>query len=313
MPGISCEDDAGHEDSSSDDVDTGSEAEPDAGEEDAMMVDPSDPLAKLTGAYLMRVDYYSTARGTDTTGGKLAVQNRVSNLFRTVLTVSDGVVHASEQLCAQGSAHKCLDDTCSDWVTSYDVNLPAVFASKSRIERTWQIDPDTRQLTVRAEGALLPLGFDPVDGNYTLPSDASAANVWQLGSSGDPILRGVHTYITGTAHAASFVNVPIKCHVDSLMLFATAFNGTLPRLEASGLTSSVFKVDAAGSSAAPVRTDGTPTQFCDVAKLKSGQGTQEQIFVSFRETKLATCPKTAADYDQQFRFDAALNVDPPTL
>jgi hypothetical protein len=299
-PGISCMVEA------SDDTDDDPRDELDGGshEMDAAEVDPSDPLAALAGSYLMRVDYYSTATGSQA-NATLELKTRVSNLFFTTLTVVDGKLHAVEQLCAQTSNHRCLTgETCDGWQTQYDVALPAKFLeAHSKLERDWELDA-SGHLAVRAGDTLLTLGYDPGTDRHELPTDADAT-VWQL--EGDAQRRGVHTYVTANLLKGT---LKLECHIGSVMQFATAFGG---ELDDRGLPGLVAPVDVTGSDVKPVYASGNPGFVCNKEQLLKANGGNEKAFVRFKKAgSISACP-TPQRFVSAFPLDPAVELDAPEL
>jgi hypothetical protein len=313
IPGIpnSCQPDINSDDTSSDDL---GDDDPGIGDGfDAGPVDPANPLAKLAGRYLMRVDYYSTATATES-GYTLSVQNRLSNMFLTTLTPGDGVLHAEEKLCAQGSAHKCLQNSCSDWKTLYDDGLPAVYAEKmSGVRRDWRVDIATGQLDVPG-GAMLALGFDPTDDQYTFPPDLAAANVWQAGTTNDPLQRGMHTLLTGKLLVSPPLYQPdLRCNVNTAMLFGTAFHGSIDLQDERTLNNLLVEVDAS-LDAKVLDASGVPAEFCDKTKLSNAPPSEQKVFVRFlKVSSSSACPKNAAAYGQAFPLPGEVELSPPLL
>ncbi|HEX5658143.1 MAG TPA: hypothetical protein VFX59_13155 [Polyangiales bacterium] len=296
----------GGDDAPGDDVDGTDDVTPDfdaGAEPDTGPIDPGNPLAKLAGRYAMRIDYYSTASGT-TAGVTLRVKNRVSNLFLTTLTPGDGALQANEQLCLQSSAHQC-DAACKDWTTLYDTDLPPIYAAKSKIERAWTIDAASLKLKVGS--AALPLGFDPIDAALTLPTDTDAMNVWRPGTTGSRVQRGLHTRVKGVVGP---FDTPLNCDINSALVFATDFEGTLPNLD-DGLNGYRGVVGVEGQKGEVIDATGEPSQFCSVSALKTGSGTKEQVFVSLVRTSLSSCPTNAAAFDKVLGPPSGTSLDPP--
>ncbi|MET0286011.1 MAG: hypothetical protein ABW352_16125 [Polyangiales bacterium] len=275
------------------------------------MVDPTQPLSGLVGRYLMRVDYYSTADETDTaSNARLILKNRVSNLFLTELTLSDGVLRSNEKLCFQSSAHTCVEG-CEGWKTTYASQLPSVIAQRARpLQRTFAVD-EANNLVVTSEDGLLPLGYDDTVPNHdNMPTAYSDLRVWKLGTAEDR-LRGVATVLTGTLRASVIASLPLNCEVDSVQLFATAFKGKLAAPTSAELAKRIMEVDSTGSGAVPIQAVGTPSQFCTLSKLKESNGaSRETGFVRFKPTTSAACPASASAFESAFKI--AENVDPPT-
>lgn len=320
--GFDCETDSGTSDAVTSDAgetvvenpgqDAGdSQPDPDAGE--PVVVDPSNPLSGLAGRYLMRVDYYTTDSATDsTTGTTLTLKSRVSNLFLTVLAVGDGAVAAAEQLCDQTSTHLCVSG-CRDWKTSYSDGRLAKIKAMNPVTRKYAIDAQGL-LTATADGALLRLGYDDTQfSTAPIPSDKADARVWQITTSSGAMQYGMPTYLSGTLLPLG-VPTALGCEVDSVQLFATAFQGTLPTLDAAGLASKIMAVSSDGSSAFPVYASGGPTQVCDLKTLqnKAGESSGGKAFVRFQKTTLTACPANGAAFEAAFPLPSAENLDVPT-
>ncbi len=314
MPGIP--NPCGEPDSGEDVItdDAGDQVPPDRdGEVDAGPVDPGNPLSALQGRYLMRVDYYSTAVASEG-GNTLRVKNRISNLFITTLTAGQGELRAVEQLCVQGSAHQCQTASCTDWTTTYDADLPPLYAANSKVERAWSVDAASRKLTVKASGALLALGFYPSQG-FELPTSIADANVWQAGSTQAAVQRGLHTFVSATLVAG--ISAPFRCNINSVLLFGTAFEGTLQSLDAVGLNAFRAAVDPAGTRASVLAAsdasgNSLTAGYCTPSQLQSSMSADDKVFVSFKNTSANTaCPAKATDYDKL--FPPASELDPPTL
>jgi hypothetical protein len=278
--------------------------EPDAGDPDAIPVDPSDPLAALAGRYLMRMDYYSTASGSSA-GNTLTLNNRVSNLFYTELTLVDGVLQANEQLCFQNYFHTCVRGCRDPWTTAVDSDLPRFFAKRS-VKRPYEVDAEGN-LSARTE--LMTLGYDDNDPNASsVPAKHTDANVWKLGDGSDPTRAGVRTLITATLLAGGALPVPVSlsCVVDSAQLFSTAFTTKLAKLDAASLTSQSIPLQSSGSVAKAIYASGDPSEVCDVKQLDSGDPGRQEAFVRFQAAgTFRGCPRSAAEFDKAFAASPA--------
>lgn len=300
---VGFDEDAGDEDPPpEDDSEVVGDPEPDAGEPDPTPVDPSDPLAALAGRYLMRMDYYSTAMGSSA-GNTLTLKNRVSNLFYTELTLVDGVLQATEQLCFQSYYHTCVRGCRDPWTTAVDSDLPRFFAKRS-VKRPYDVDAEGN-LSARTE--LMTLGYDDNEPNASsVPSKNTDANVWKLGDGSDPARAGVRTLITATLLVGSALPVPLTCVVDSAQLFSTAFTAKLAKLDAASLTSQSIPLDSSGSAGKALYAAGDPADVCNVNQLDSGDPGQEEGFVRFKAAgSLTGCPKSAAEFDRAFAASPA--------
>jgi hypothetical protein len=277
-------------------------------------LDAGIPLAELLGTYLMRVDYYSTLRETDTaTGTTLALKNRVSNLFFTQITPgSDQLIFAGEQLCFQNSVHLCLDPGgCRNWTTTYADEVPTKIQQIYPVVRGYRVDQSTKTIMAAAQGAVLRLGYDDnAFSTLDVPKETTDPRVWHLGPD-DSRLLGVATQLRGSVGPQA-LNFKLNCEVDSVQKFATAFTVTLPSLDAASLAARVIAVNTTGSAAYPLLAIGGPSQICDVTRLRGGGGDAKELaFVRFQRTGLTKCPDTAMDYEAEFQLPESENLDPP--
>jgi hypothetical protein len=286
--------------------------EPDAGR---LMVDPNDPLAGLQGLYLMRIDYYSTADESDGLGNRLVLKNRVSNLFLTELTPVDGKLRAREKMCFQSAAHKCIEG-CEQWSTVHGPRLPVEYRKMAPLERTYTISTHADgSYKLTAERALMPLGYnEPAPGSAPLPTATSDARVWQL-SSATASARGVQTTLVGTLKAGP-LRPTLDCEVDSVMLFGTAFQTQLARLDAAALAERRPQISTAGSKAEVLYVGGEPSAVCTEGELAGRSGGSETGLVRFLKTDLRACPGSAEEFEtMRFPVSAAeaTSLDPPAL
>ncbi|MET0284575.1 MAG: hypothetical protein ABW352_08905 [Polyangiales bacterium] len=308
-----CDDAAADEEDASDDL---AFPEPDAGdgfELDAGERNLDDPLTGLEALYLMRVDYYSIVDERDQLNNRLRLKNRVSNLFLTELKSVDGKLRAREKMCFQSSAHKCLDG-CMDWDTVYGPRLPNEYKKMAPIERTYTIATNADgSYKLTAERSLMPLGYsEPAPGNTPLPTQLSDPRVWQL-TDVTTSARGVQTTLQGTLIAGP-LRPALDCEVDSVMLFGTAFQSQLARLDAAALAERSPQVSTAGSKAQVLYVDGDPAAVCTEEELAGRSGGTETALVRFRKTDLRACPGSANEFEQLFPVTASeRDIDPPTL
>jgi hypothetical protein len=289
------------------DADASEMSEPDAGEIDVDAA--ANYLARLEGHYLMRVDIYSTLDETRS-GTRLALKNRVSNLFLTELTAGEGQLLASEKPCFQSSAHECMDGTCSGWTTAYADGVATEMQKLAPVTRAYTVD---RAGNLSAPVAFLALGYRDDVPDRALPTSTADERVWVLDSSEPVTLRGVATILTGSVGSLP-LRLQLNCEVDSVQKFATAFKAELGTLDAAGLAARIIEVDTTGTSVPVViaTDDGDPPQLCDKDELNApGSGGDDMVFVRFKKTTLTACPASASAFESQFKLGAD-NIDPPT-
>ena len=280
-PGDEPEDEA---DDSSDDGDDVTPIEP---------VDAEHPLAELAGRYLMRMDLYSTAEATEALT-TLRVRNRVSNLFLVQVSTGADVTHVvtRETLCHQVFEHFC-EEGCTSWKSTSDPDVAGLFFEQRPVERELAVDGASRSLT--AAKAALALGFDELDGENELPEDRDDERVWTLGS-GSAERSGLFTRLVAEIPPL----ISVDCFVSTVQRFVTSFTGTLKASGALSLEDVEFKLTA-GTEAAVIWAEGTPTSYCTTSQLNaddapSGSAVEGMQIVRFARFSGNGCP-AAADFD----------------
>lgn len=277
--------------------------ETDAGDDDEPMetTDPENPLAGLTGRYLMRMDMYSTAQVKEALS-TLRMRSRVSNLLVAEVSLGDseGRLVSRETLCDQTYAHAC-EEGCTSWETSLDPGLSAEFFAERNWTRELELDADAR--TLKGGELTMALGFDEVDGESALPSSTSDARVWMLESDGQE-RSGVVTQLLGSVPPLSF-----DCFVSTVARFVTTFSGPLSQQGALSLEHASFDLSTDRSDGRVIWAQGKPASYCSTSQLNAEQGTSSSATDITQTVRLARseaegCP--SAD-----TFDEALPADPP--
>lgn len=274
--------------------DTDSEVVPDMEptEDPSVTTDPADPLSKLVGNYLMRVDVYSEA-DVSQSGTAVSTSNRVSNLLLAKVRLQDGRLISSETLCHQSYSTTCLKNTCSEWKTEVVSAIAKRYFPQLKVERAYDVN-DTGKLV--AERSVLALGFDEDAAVDALPINTLDPRVWVTTPNNTAI------YGLGTVINAKVGFVLLECLVNAVQRFATAFGGQLDMSLSDPLTQKAMLVDTGGTAGATVDAKGSPNPPCNKSSIDAAgaKANESTTVVRFRRTDLANCPASISDFESKF-------------
>lgn len=260
--------------------------------------DPTNPVSLLQGRYLMRIDLYSRASASSA-GSTLTLDNRVSNILVTTLSLQDdGTLASHETLCNQTYASQCVS-SCSNWVTEVDPELPKKCVG-SVVDRAITVDASGK---LQAAPAVMPIGFVEDPSKKALPVDPTDPRVWILG---DPSQNryGVNTRLTATLGKPPLLTEKLDCVVSSVQRFSTVFSGQLDlaKFGKDALVQKPMLVDSSATTGNTIYADGVPSMYCNLKSLNMTSEAQDSVTtVRFqRYDDGVNCPGSAKAYDALF-------------